>query len=192
MEPDGTFLEVSCYMTNSHFRSETQTKGLKVTSKPSSMAGHRSIQRPRSSHIRRYLMQMSRDSRHTRYTVSLIKRSGKYARERAASFDFVTPTTENSKIKPQKHLEGEQPSGKTDGSTSCKETAPGPSKDQQYKVANATSSPSTPGEKTKKTQKDKTTTGTAVVSKQLEIALVWISCTLARRSKSVTARIHSD
>ncbi|KAG8260702.1 hypothetical protein J6590_090920 [Homalodisca vitripennis] len=57
--------------------------------------------------------------------------------------------------KPQKHLEREQPSGKTDGSTSCKETAPGPSKDQQNKVANATSSPSTPGEKRKKTQKDK-------------------------------------
>ncbi|KAG8250908.1 hypothetical protein J6590_092473 [Homalodisca vitripennis] len=52
--------------------------------------------------------------------------------------------------KPQKHLEREQPSGKTDGSTSCKETAPGPSKDQQNKVANATSSPSTPGEKRKK------------------------------------------
>ncbi|KAG8324972.1 hypothetical protein J6590_078475 [Homalodisca vitripennis] len=51
--------------------------------------------------------------------------------------------------KPQKHLEREQPSGKTDGSTSCKETAPGPSKDQQNKVANATSSPSTPGEKRK-------------------------------------------
>ncbi|KAG8282124.1 hypothetical protein J6590_043669 [Homalodisca vitripennis] len=78
-------------------------------------------------------------------------------RERAASFDFRTPTTETirrprptearreeSRI-PQKHLERDKPSGKTDDSTSCRETAPGPSNGQQNKVANATSSPSTPG-----------------------------------------------
>ncbi|KAG8331491.1 hypothetical protein J6590_041105 [Homalodisca vitripennis] len=51
--------------------------------------------------------------------------------------NLKTRTNQTGRI-PQKHLERGKPSGKTDDSTSCRETAPGPSNGQQKKVANAT------------------------------------------------------
>ncbi|KAG8298160.1 hypothetical protein J6590_020829 [Homalodisca vitripennis] len=55
------------------------------------------------------------------------------------SRNLKTRTNQTGRI-PQKHLEIEiNQLEKTDDSTSCRETAPGPSNGQQNKVANATS-----------------------------------------------------